>query len=215
MHPLLHAAADLLLGSTCPGCGTPGWGLCGACAAELTPSVRPVRCDAPVPVLATCPYRPILEHVIPRYKDDGALHLDRVLGALLASSVEALRPGTDAVLVPLPSLPSAVRRRGFDHARRVAVVAARATGLRVEPLLRRSRAGADQRELGRAGRLHNLRGAMTARPTPRPVVVVDDVVTTGASLREACRALSAAGAVVVGVAVVADAHNCPKPAPKG
>lgn len=221
VHPLFHAAADLLLGSVCPGCDAPGWGVCRECHGQLAGPVRAVAGILPVGVLAACPYRPILEHVIPRYKDDGALHLDRLLGQLLARAVSATRPGRDAILVPVPSRPAAVRERGFDHARRVASVAARACGLAWAPVLSRAAGGGHQRPLGRAARSTNQRGAMRARAVEVPVLIVDDVVTTGASLREAYRALTQAGVRVLGAAVVADAHhrpkpgNCPKPGPRG
>jgi predicted amidophosphoribosyltransferase len=72
------------------------------------------------------------------------------------------------------------------------------------PLLVLRRAAADQRGLGRAERLENLRGGMLARRAEGiRVVIVDDVVTTGATLLEAARALRAAGAVVVGAATIA------------
>ena len=158
-----------------------------------------------MPLYAASAYRPILAHVIPRYKDDGALHLDRVLGRLLARAIAAHDPGPGTVVVPVPSRPGAVRARGYDHALRVARAAARASGLRAEALLRRVSAGADQEGLTRAERAANLSWAMRAAGGGAPVLVVDDVVTTGASLGEAIRSLKAGGITVLGAAVVADA----------
>ena len=208
MHPIVHAAADLLLGASCPGCSAPGWGVCQECRAALLTPVREIQRDLPVPLIAACAYRPLLAHIIPRYKDDGALHLDRFLGGLLARSVEALGPPPDARLVAVPSLARVVRARGFDHAGRLAEVAARRAGLAVAPkALRRSDAGLDQRGLTRQERALNLHGSMLAADPGRPVVVVDDVATTGSSLREAIRALLAAGVTVLGAAVIADAQK--------
>lgn len=207
MRDLLAAAADLLLGASCPGCDAPGWGLCRQCRSALDVPVHEIRRGLHVPLVAACPYRPILAHVVPRYKDDGALHLDRCLGAFLARSVAALKPPADARLVPVASLPSTVRERGFDHAARLAHVAARLTGTRVARSLARRRTGEDQRGLGRADRQANLAGSMIGANPGHPVIVVDDVATTGASLREAVRALRAAGAEVIGAAVIADAQK--------
>ena len=160
-----------------------------------------------MPLSAAAPYRPILEHLLPRYKDDGALNLTRPLGELLARAVAPLHPPAESVLVPVPSLPSAVRQRGFDHSGRLARVAAKGLGLRVADVLSRRPLGADQSGLGREERARNLVGSMSAWQVGAPVVVTDDIATTGASLREAMRALAAAGCVVLGAAVVADADQ--------
>ncbi|HRA03951.1 MAG TPA: phosphoribosyltransferase family protein [Arachnia sp.] len=207
MRPIVHAAADLLLGAACPGCGAPGFGLCHGCLAALDGPPRVVLRGLPVPLYAASTYRPLLAHVIPRYKDDGALHLDRALGRLLSRAIAAHDPAPGTVVVPVPSRPGAVRARGYDHALRVARAAARASGLRAEPLLRRVSAGADQEGLTRAERAANLSWSMRAAGSGASVLVVDDVVTTGASLREAIRSLMAGGITVLGAAVVADADN--------
>lgn len=210
MRAFIDAAADLLLGASCPGCSRPGWGLCAGCRALLDAPPELIERGLPVPLVAACQYRPILEHVIPRYKDDGALHLAGALGDLLARAVVGLAPPAGSLLVPVPSRPAAVRARGFDHARRVADHAGRATGHRCRPLLSRRHPGADQQGLGRDQRARNLTGSMTSARAGRPVVIVDDVATSGASLREAYRALEAGGNEVVGAAVIAQAEKLPQ-----
>jgi predicted amidophosphoribosyltransferase len=109
------------------------------------------------------------------------------------------------VLVPVPSAPATVRARGHDHALRLAQAAGRAARLPVAPVLQHRRPVSDQAGLGAAARAANLAGAFGAVGglTGRPVIVVDDVVTTGATLLEAARALATAGARVHGLAVVA------------
>ncbi|WP_461109212.1 ComF family protein [Tessaracoccus terricola] len=210
MVTLLDAAAHLFLGSVCPGCRLPSWSLCRGCRTLLAdPAPRAVRRGGleGVTVLAANDYRPLLEHLVPAFKDDGALHLERVLGHRLAVAVAALQPPPGAVLVPVPSLASKVRARGYDHGRRLAAVAARRTGLRWRPLLVRATTGQDQRVLGRQGRSRNVAGSMRARPSSAPVVLCDDVCTTGSSLAEALRALRSVGAEVHGIAVVGDADR--------
>lgn len=208
---ILESLADLLLGAQCPGCDVAGWGMCPACRARL--DVQPNVLDR-VPglvVAAANDYRPLLARTIPRYKDDGALHLEGFLGLRLAAAVAALRPEGPVTLVPVPSRPSAVRERGFDHGRRLAAIAARRLGLSVAPVLRRRGAGKDQQGLGAVGRGRNLAGAMRATRPVAGALLVDDVLTTGSSLQEARRALSVAGGEVLGAAVIANADDGDSP----
>lgn len=209
MVTLLDAAAHLFLGSVCPGCRLPSWALCPACRACLAEEPRLVHRTSleGVRLFAANDYRPLVEHLVPAFKDDGALHLGGVLAGRLAAAVTALDPRRDAVLVPVPSLARKVRERGYDHGRRLAAGAARRTGLRWAPALVRATSGQNQRHLGRQGRSRNAAGSMRARQPGAPVVVCDDVVTTGASLSEAVRALVGAGVEVVGAAVVGDADR--------
>ncbi|MFH8697227.1 MULTISPECIES: ComF family protein [Streptomyces] len=121
--------------------------------------------------------------------------------------------GAPVLLVPVPSARGAVRARGHDPARRIALAAASelrraGTPARVLAVLRQGRAVADQSGLNSRQRLDNLAGALTVAPGGGrllvgggPVVLVDDLMTTGASLTEATRALRAAmatGALAAG-----------------
>ncbi|MFF6836988.1 ComF family protein [Streptomyces sp. NPDC012438] len=183
--------------------------------------VRPVPEPAGLPVVhAAAPYAGAVREVLLAHKERGALALAGPLGGALAGAVEAAagamagsRDGP-LLLVPLPSSRRSVRARGHDPTRRIALAAAarlRRTGrdARVAPVLRQRRYVADQAGLGARGRLANLSGALEVVPggarllaaagaagrvatrAAGTVVLVDDLMTTGASLAEAARALGA------------------------
>ena len=215
----MDAAAGLLLGAACPGCRTPGAGLCAACAALLS-GVEPFAVADPacgVPVWAAAPYADVWRRCVVAYKERTGWWLGALLGELLALGVLAAARGTGVphaglVLVPMPSQARAVRERGLDTTLTLARVAARTlagVGVRasVEPRLRHARRVADQASLGEQGRRGNLVGALAARPVGEGRagvrVVVDDLTPTGSSLAEACRALAAAGTPASACAVVA------------
>lgn len=206
---MLADLLDLALPRDCAGCGAPGRTLCDQCVRGLRfpRQHRPRPCPPGLPTLvAAAPYDGAVRAALIAHKERGRLGLVRPLGAALAGAVRALDLPRRVVLVPVPSAPAAVRERGHDHARRLARAAARAVpGARARPLLVPARAVADQSGLGTAARAANLHAALRARRRLDGVlvVVVDDVVTTGATLAEATRALRAAGAQVAGCAVIA------------
>jgi predicted amidophosphoribosyltransferase len=199
----LDTAADLLLGATCPGCGTPGWRICPDCREELSRS-GPFEIhrlpDGFPRASAARVYEGRVRRLISAHKERHARGATGVLGALLAEAVAHRGIEGPVTLVPVPSSRSAVRERGYDSVGLLAAAAARALsrdGHRVSVVsgLRHVRLLEDQASLASAARWENLKGAMAARPVHGSVLVVDDVCTTGATLAEACRALRAAGAV--------------------
>ncbi len=209
---LLPALLDLVLPRTCSGCGAPGRLLCARCAALLGADplgpVSPRPCPPGLPpVRAFAPYGGPVQQLLLAHKERGALGLTRPLGAALGRTLaEVTGP---VLLCPVPSSRGVVRARGHDHAGRLARAAAedlrrRGAVVRAVGLLRPARAVADQAGLTAAQRAANLTGALRAVGEPGPpVVLVDDVVTTGATLVEATRALQERGHRVVGAAVVA------------
>lgn len=222
---LLDAGADLLLGSACVGCGEPGRVLCPTCrgglpttAAEAWPTPSPVGLAPP---FATGPYDGALRTMVLGHKERRLLGLTRPLGDLLATAVAAatgdagIDPAAPVLLVPVPSRPAAIRSRGHDPTlamvRRAAQVLRSAERPVAVARLLRCRPGlSDQAGLDAGERRANLAGSMAspARAVRRHagrahVLVCDDVITTGATAREAQRALEAAGVPVLAVAAVA------------
>jgi len=206
---LLEAAVDLYLGGQCHGCGAPGRSPCPTCRLALRPRPHEVtRAGLDVPVVAALAYDEAARFVI-AYKDREAWQLTAPLGQALAGAVGAVveEIGTGSpppVIVPVPSSPAVVRRRGFDHTATLAQWVARRVRVRWSPILRRSAVAPDQMTLGASSRLTAQAHTMCARPGHRRVIIVDDVVTTGATAAEAVRALRAGGHVVIGIAAIAD-----------
>jgi predicted amidophosphoribosyltransferase len=221
---LSDAGRDLLLGGACVGCARPGRALCGACAVGLPRRGR-VSWPSPTPTGLALPfaagaYDGLLKALVNAHKEHGVLALaaplGRVLGDVVRDLLVALGAGGGAgtvLLVPVPSRGAVVRRRGHDPLLRVtraAAVRLRRTGVdaRVRRLLVPAGRVRDQATLDAAQRTANLAGSMRSR-RPRAVdrgglvVVVDDVLTTGSTVREAQRALEEAGLVVSGIATVA------------
>lgn len=199
---MLKDLLDLVLPRVCGGCGEVGATLCGRCRSLLAHPRwhRPQPCPPGLPPLvAAAAYGGPVRTALLAHKEQGRLQLAAPLGAALAGAVAQL-DAAGAVLVPVPSSPQAVRARGHDHARRLAAAAGPSA-----PLLVTARPVDDQAGLAASERARNLAHALRARRAlpGLPVVVVDDVVTTGATLAEAARALRAAGAEVRGAAVVA------------
>lgn len=223
---MLRAAVDLVTGAACPGCGLAGTLLCPGCDAGL--SVPPtVAWPSPCPPGLVVPwtageYAGLLRTLLLGHKEHAQLGLGRPLGRLLAGAVRALLEdasliATPVVLVPVPSRRATTRSRGheptFTLARRAAETL-RLDGLDVLAgrLLRVGRVQ-DQAGLTAEARSANLTGAMWC-PSPglarlarrrraAMVVICDDVLTTGATAREAQRALTASGVRPWGVATVA------------
>ena len=197
---------DLVLPRDCAGCTAPGRTLCARCdgALRALPVLhRPADAPGGPPVTAAGTYDGVLRSLLLAHKERGRVVLAGPLGRALAGA--AAVHGRGAVLVPVPSSTQAVRARGHDHARRLAAAAGRRLGVRSAAVLVQARRVDDQAGLDAAARSSNLAGALVARRRldGLAVVVVDDVVTTGATLAEAARALEAAGADVRGAAVVA------------
>lgn len=218
--------ADVVLPTACGGCDEPGWRWCPSCAEALADlTYRPPIWLAPdrglrgMPaVAASGPYAGVLRVGITRYKDGDRRDLAVVLVPLLAASmrVAAVRAATEAagrrgrlLFVPMPSSRSAVRARGDRPVSRLTLAAAGAGRVRVADVLRPVRTTLDQVGLDRRGRAANMSGAL-AVPTRHAdvvagahVVLVDDVVTTGATLSEAARAIRLAGGRTAAAAVLA------------
>jgi predicted amidophosphoribosyltransferase len=206
--PGLADLSDLVWPRRCVACGVANAAWCAACRGH--PERLPIEIGDGVVVFAAGRYEGPRRSALLAYKERGR----RELAQALAEQLTAVIRADDAlarfraqplVLVPVPSSARARRARGGDHLIPVVRRAARSLGYPMVRALEFDRPVQDSAGLGIAARQRNLERAMFAAAPrgPSAALVVDDIVTTGATLREAVRALKEAGWTVAGGAVIA------------
>jgi predicted amidophosphoribosyltransferase len=230
---LIGSLTDLVLPAACAGCGaqrTPlRSGACDDCAAALEALIPYPTAPVPVPpgmpaCSAVGPYAGPLRSALLAYKERGRHRLARPLGALLATAVAdvAVRrgggPAVPIVVVPVPSTARAIRTRQGDHMARLAAHAVRrlrASGWQADlARLLRALPRPDSASLDPAGRAAAAESSLQIRPTririlrhaltmERTLIVVDDIVTTGATMAAVTSRLREAQVQVTGAAVLA------------
>jgi len=225
---VLADLVDLVLPATCALCHRPGAPLCRGCHEAVSRCLhavpRPAAPSPPPPGMPSCwvsgEASGPLRAVVTAYKDEGRRDLAEVLAPWLAQALraavgadhaarEALR-GRGLLVVPVPGSPRARRRRGDVPLRPLvtSAVGSLAGRVFVADVLVATRTTLDQSTLDAAGRAANQAGATIVRGRHRRVVeggvcvVVDDLVTTGATLAEAARALHESGARTVLAAAI-------------
>jgi ComF family protein len=218
-------ALDLAFPARCPGCGAEGPPICAGCLPALDarlelPAGIPIGLpsDVPPPLLQLewcAPFTGLVRSALHELKYAGEKRLAMPLGEAIARRWRRAGAGGD-VLVPVPVHRERARRRGYDQAELIAIAAATALGLPCAPILERARNTIAQFDLDRSERATNVAGAFRLKPRTsgresrdeRPlagrwIVLIDDVVTTGATLAACAEPLLEAGAVGVSAATVA------------
>lgn len=212
------ALLDLALPPACAGCGAEGEPLCRGCRPALdvrllvpagTPLGLPDGPPDPLVRLEWCaPFAGVVRQALHALKYAGERRLAQPLGEAVAARWARSGGGGD-LLVPVPVHATRRRERGYDQAELIAAAAGRRLGLPMLPAVERVRATTAQYRLDRRHRAANVATAFAvrlgaeARVAGRHVVVVDDVVTTGATLAATASALLAAGALSVSAITVA------------
>ncbi len=223
--PAVRTLLDLVLPAECGGCGVAGTQWCGRCRralADVPIAVTP-RVDPGVPVWALGPYSGPRRRAVIAAKERGRRDLAGPLGAALAGAIDVLRrwgelrpaASSGLCLVPAPTRARAARLRGGDPVLRAVESATTCLDARcrVWPVLSMRRGVRDSVGLSAGQRQDNIGGRIVVDRSPwgvcapgrRQVVLIDDVVTTGATCAESVRALGAAGVPVAAVIVVAAA----------
>jgi predicted amidophosphoribosyltransferase len=207
---------DLVLPLECGGCGAPSTRWCPVCARELSvkpdePHLITVRVDPGVPVFTLGRYAGARREAIVAVKEHGRADLITPLAGALHFGLDHLLTwgilDTPLHVVPAPTRRSAARRRGGDPVTRMAVAAtAGHPALEVIGALRMRAFVRDSVGLSSTDRQRNIAGRVkVAKPVAGDVLVVDDIVTTGATAAESVRVLQTIGARVVAVLAVAHA----------
>ncbi|HEX2766841.1 MAG TPA: ComF family protein [Candidatus Limnocylindria bacterium] len=206
---------DIVIPPGCVSCKQRGALLCSTCRSRVRvasdsrdrfaiPDAGIVIGDAFEFAAAACAYEGPLRSALAALKYKGVRRLAPLVAELTAPAVGCVLTVLDsAILVPVPVHRERQRARGYNQAELIARALGRTHGLAVAELLGRRRSTEKQHRLNRAARLANLRGAFQAiAPVPADCILVDDIITTSATLEACALALRAAGATAVyGVAV--------------
>ncbi|MBB5923082.1 putative amidophosphoribosyltransferase [Actinoalloteichus hoggarensis] len=217
----LRDVGDLMLPACCVGCPAEGSSLCPECRSEFgLPAVVPgLERKAGVPCHALAGYRGAAREAVVAFKERGVRSLARPLGELVAAALPSLSGGGAAGwwLVPAPSRPAVARRRGGNHVERLLRFTAKAVAERggtcaLAPCLTLAAGVVESVGLDDAGRAANLADRVRVRraglpPRGTSVILVDDVVTSGATAAASIGALDVAGVEVRAVLALTSARG--------
>ena len=211
---------DLVAPYTCRGCGALGTVLCECCKnnmfrvrAAVCPSCKMrlaegekvcARCELPFERLAVVGWREgLLKRLVEEYKYQGVRELDAVLAELVGTAIGEV--GENVVVVPLPTIGRHVRQRGLDHTWRLAQEMARREGWKCQRLLGRAKdtVQVGTKQAAREAQAREAYEVIGRLEAGQVYLLVDDVWTTGASMRAAAEVMRAAGATRLMGAVLA------------
>lgn len=215
----MKSLAELIFPSRCIGCSQLGISICSVCRKSWHSHIyhRTIKVlDTSYPVISAVEYSPIASRVLLRAKEANQEAADQLLVNALSHSLRYfLKNFGFGDLVPIPSRRSATRKRGRDFMQEITELVAENESIKSLQILRHQRAVRDQSQLNSQQRSRNIAGAfstsfnlaeMRDSGNIGPLIIVDDLVTTGATLAEAIRALRTAGFPVLGAVTAAVAN---------
>ena len=202
----IHALQEIIFPSRCLGCGQLGLEICSLCRKNWHPHIyRQWSQHLPTfPIYSAVTYSPIAGKVLLAAKENNLVIADQLIYKALCHSLTfALREIGGDFLIPIPSRRSVARSRGRQFIAALTYQLSAETGLPAYENLEHTRRVRDQSSLDAKSRFHNLDGSMKSLNfLSGKAIVIDDLVTTGATLQEAVRALRDRG-IEVAAAVTA------------
>lgn len=208
---IFQSLNELLFPSRCIACGVLDQSLCLTCRRSWVMQVRRsslhLNAGERLDVISALPYSSVVQRVLLASKESAITRADALIAEALQYSIRHFISNTKFdFITPIPSRASATRTRGRDFMESLARQAAMPLGIAVIPQLSITRTIRDQSGLNHKQRRNNLDGAFVTyskEPSYGRVLMVDDVVTSGATLSEGAKALTYAGFDVVGAATAA------------
>jgi ComF family protein len=196
-----HDVSQLIFPLRCFGCGRLGLNICTDCRREWIPHIYETRIDQ-LNVHSALLYTPTASKIIMAAKEDSIHGADQLLITAIIHVLEKAKFKTHSFkLIPIPSSKSSQRRRGRSFIVDLTTQISEIVGIPMNDCLQLSRRVEDQSGLSRSARAANVKGAFTLKKDAivrGELIVIDDVVTTGATLKEAARALNSQGFHAVG-----------------
>lgn len=200
-----RGAKTLLFPPSCMNCGSLGVDICAKCKKYLTPKPRFLHGES-FSIVSSLPYDETTGKLMLLAKERGIISAQKFFASARANSIDYFKIDYPISVIPIPSQPNLIRRRGFDSMKEIAKLIIKDPHLRTEieilEALEIRRRVADQSSLTEEERIQNLEGALGVRPdiSGKSVIVIDDVITTGSTLREAIRVLEERNLTVIGAA---------------
>ena len=198
---LISEFSQLIFPIRCFGCNAIGLSICSKCRSEWHPHYYLTHVSS-MKVHSAIPYSGTAQKILLAAKENGIKAADQLI---IDSIIHVLHTrdlkSRHISLVPIPSSPTVKRRRGRSFMVDIAEQVAQQGFMSVSDCLHIIRPVKDQSGLHAGERVKNMEGALALKPGRIPLadlILLDDVVTTGATLREAARALTAAGCHVIG-----------------
>ena len=208
----MFTLTEIIFPSRCIGCSRLGISICSECRKQWHPHFyqRVINCRGEsFPVFSAIQYSPIASRVLLSAKESQIKAADQLIinGIVHSLKLFVNRHGP-ATLIPIPSRRSANRKRGRNFLHEITTQVALEVGLPHQSPLTHIRKVRDQSQLNLVDRSENISGALSISPdftteicagnTGPKIIVIDDLITTGATLAEAIRALRTAGFTVLG-----------------